>query len=114
MSDTIIVATFADINSAYDAASALRRLNDEKVVDLKLKPGIMVRKDDLGNISLLDSKTRPLFGTALAPDSDFAESVKSEMRPGMTVIIFEADEKSTRPIDDIVKKCGGHVRRQAA
>ena len=35
-------------------------------------------------------------------DSDFVESVTSEMRPGTTAIIVEADEKSTRPVDDIV------------
>jgi hypothetical protein len=38
----------------------------------------------------------------------------SEMRPGMTAIIVEADEKSTRPVDDIVALGGGHVYRQAA
>jgi len=47
-------------------------------------------------------------------DDDFVESVTSEMRPGMTTIIVEADEKSTRPVDEIVTKGGGHVRRQAA
>jgi hypothetical protein len=49
-----------------------------------------------------------------ALDSDFVESVTQEMRPGMTAIIFEADEKSTRPVDDIVALGGGHVFRQAA
>jgi hypothetical protein len=47
-------------------------------------------------------------------DSDFVESVTSEMRPGRTAIIVEADEKSNRPVDDIVKRGGGTVRRQAA
>ena len=42
------------------------------------------------------------------------ESVVSEMNPGMTAIIVEADEKSTRPVDEIVAPAGGHVRRQAA
>jgi uncharacterized membrane protein len=110
----------------------------------------MVKKDDLGNISLLESKDRPLFGTAVgtavgaligliggapgaalgaaygatagvgsdailaALDSDFVDSVTSEMRPGMTAIIVEADEKSTRPVDDIVTQAGGKVHRQAA
>jgi hypothetical protein len=36
------------------------------------------------------------------------------MRPGMTAIIVEADEKSTKPVDDAVAHAGGHVRRQAA
>ena len=150
MADTIIVATFNNTNAAYDAASALKKLKDEKVIDFKPKAGVMVKKDDLGNLSLLESKDRPLFGTAVgtavgaligliggAPgaalgaalgattgvgsdavmaslDDDFVESVTSEMRPGMTAIIVEADEKSTRPVDEIVTKGGGHVRRQAA
>jgi uncharacterized membrane protein len=150
MSETIIVATFDNTNSAYDAASAIKKLKDEKVVDFKPKAGVMVKKDDLGNVSLLENKDRPLFGTAVgtavgaligliggAPgaaigaaygatagissdaimsifDSDFVESVTSEMRPGMTAIIVEADEKSTQPVDDVVAKSGGKVHRQAA
>jgi uncharacterized membrane protein len=150
MADTIIVATFKDTNAAYDAAGALKKLKDDKVIDFKPKAGVMVKKDDLGNVSLLETKDRPLFGTAVgttvgaligliggAPgaalgaalgatagvgsdavmaslDSDFVESVTSEMHPGMTAIIFEADEKSTRPVDEIVARGGGNVRRQAA
>ena len=150
MADTIIVATFDNTNSAYDAASELKKLTDRKVIDFKAKAGVMVKKDELGNVSLLESKDRPLFGTAVgtavgaligliggapgaalgaalgattgvggdavmaALDDDFVESVTTEMRPGMTAIIVEADEKSTRPVDDIVTKGGGHVRRQQA
>ena len=33
MADTIIVATFDNSNAAYDAASALKKLKDEKIVD---------------------------------------------------------------------------------
>jgi uncharacterized membrane protein len=47
-------------------------------------------------------------------DSDFVDSVTQEMRPGMTALIVEAEEKSTRAVDDIVKLSGGHVYRQAA
>ena len=47
-------------------------------------------------------------------DTDFVQSVTSEMRPGTTAIIVEADEKSTRPVDEIVARGGGHVHRQAA
>jgi len=36
------------------------------------------------------------------------------MVPGMTALIVEADEKSTRPVDDIVALGGGHVYRQTA
>src|SRR6516162_8395071 len=149
MADTIIVATFNDTNAAYDAASALKKLKDDKVIDFKPKAGVMVKKDDLGNVSLLEDKDRPLFGTAVgtavgaligliggAPgaalgaalgatagvggdavmaslDTDFVDSVTSEMHPGMTAIIVEADEKSTRPVDEIVARGGGNVRRQA-
>src|SRR5215469_9596966 len=150
MVDTIIVATFDSTNNAYEAADALKKLKDEKIIDFKPKAGVMIKKDDLGNVSLLESKNRPLFGTAVgttvgaligliggapgaalgaalgatsgvgsdaimnALDSDFVESVTTEMRPGMTAIIVEADEKSTRPVDDAVAQNRGHVRRQAA
>ena len=110
----------------------------------------MVKKDDRGNVSLLESKDRPLWGTGIgtvagaligliagapgaalgaalgatsglggdavmsALDESFVDSVTQEMRPGMTAHIVEADEKSTRPVDDIVALGGGHVYRQAA
>ena len=150
MADTIIVATFDNSNAAYDAASALKKLKDEKVIDFKPKAGVMVKKDDRGNVSLLESKDRPLFGTAVgtavgtligliggapgaalgaaygatagvgsdtimaALDADFVQSVTSDMRPGTTAVIVEADEKSTRPVDEIVERGGGRIRRQAA
>jgi uncharacterized membrane protein len=47
-------------------------------------------------------------------DSDFVDSVTTEMRPGMTAIIVEADEKSTRPVDDIIAIGGRHLYRQSA
>jgi uncharacterized membrane protein len=150
MADRIIVATFNNPNAAYDAASAMKALKDDKVADIKVKAGVLVKKDDLGNLSLLETKERAPWGTAIgtvagaligliggapgaavgaalgatsglsgdvvmsALDSDFVDSVTSEMRPGMTAIIVEADEKSTRPVDDIVALGGGHVYRQAA
>src|SRR5215813_7969840 len=150
MSEQIIVATFDSANNAYDAASALKKLKDQGVVDFKPKAAVMIKKDDLGNLSLLESKGRFLWGTTIgtaagaligllggAPgaalgaafgattglgadavmeglDTDFVQSVTSELHPGMTAIIVEADEKSTRPVDDIVARGGGHVHRQAA
>jgi len=150
MSDQIIVATFNNTNAAYDAAAAMKALIDKGVVDFKPKAGVMVKKDDKGNVSLLESKERPLWGTRIgtaagalvgliagapgaalgaalgatsgitgdavmaALDGDFVDSVTKEMRPGMTALIVEADEKSTRPVDDIVKLGGGHVYRQVA
>jgi uncharacterized membrane protein len=150
LADQIIVATFNNTNAAYDAATAMKALKDKGVVDFKPKAGVMVKKDDRGNISLLESKDRPLWGTGIgtitgaligliggAPgaalgaalgatsgmtgdavmaslDDGFVDSVTKDMRPGMTALIVEADEKSTRPVDEIVKLGGGHVYRQAA
>jgi uncharacterized membrane protein len=148
MSDQIIVATFNNTNAAYDAITAMKALKDQGLSDFKPKAGVLVKKDDKGNLSVLESKERPLWGTAVgttsgaligllggAPgaalgaalgamsgltgdavmeslDDDFVDSVTKEMRPGMTAIVVEADEKSTRPVDDIVAKQGGHVYRQ--
>jgi uncharacterized membrane protein len=149
MTDRVIVATFKDANAAYDAASALKTLKDTAAVDFKLKTGVMIQKDDRGNVQVLESKDRHLLGTAVgtvsgaligliggapgaalgaalgattglssdtvmaALDDDFVDSVTKEMTPGMTAVIVEADEKSTRPVDDIVSRKGGHVYRQA-
>ena len=149
MADQIIVATFSNTNAAYDAATAMKALKDKGVVDFKPKAGVMVKKDDKGNVTLLESKDRPLWGTGIgtaagaligliggapgaalgaalgatsgvtgdavmaALDDDFVDSVTKEMSPGMTALIVEADEKSTRPVDDIVALGGGHVYRQA-
>jgi uncharacterized membrane protein len=49
-----------------------------------------------------------------ALDTDFVDSVTTEMRPGMTAVIVEANEGSTRAVDDIVALGGGRVYRQAA
>jgi uncharacterized membrane protein len=150
MSDQIIVATFKNSNAAYDAASALKALKEKGITDFKPKAGVMVKKDDRGNLSVIEAKERPLWGTGIgtlggalvgliagapgaavgaaigamsgltgdavmdALDSDFVDSVTHDMQPGMTAIIVEADEKSTRPVDDVVAINGGHVHRQAA
>jgi uncharacterized membrane protein len=150
MTDRIIVATFNNTNSAYDAASAIKNLKDSGAAQFKLKAGVMVKKDDRGNVSLVEDRERPLLGTAVgtaagaligliagapgaalgaalgataglsgdtvmaALDSDFIDTVTAEMRPGMTAIVVEADEGSTRAVDDIVTHGGGHVFRQAA
>src|ERR1700692_4867559 len=65
MTDRIIVATFNDANAAYDAASAIKGLKDAGVADFKLKTGVMIKKDDRGNVALLESKDRHLLGTAM-------------------------------------------------
>jgi uncharacterized membrane protein len=148
MAEKIIVATFDDTNAAYDAVSAMKTLKNTGVTDFKAKAGVMVKKDDKGIVSVLETQERPLWGTAVgtttgaligliggapgaalgaalgatsgltgdavmeALDSDFVESVTREMRPGMTAVIVEADERSTRPVDDIVALGKGHVYRQ--
>ena len=150
MSDRIIVATFDDTNAAYDAARAIKGLKQTGVTDFKLKTGVMLKKDDRGNVSLLESKDRHLLGTAVgtatgaligllagapgaalgaalgatsglgadavmaAVDTDFVGDVTRDLRPGMTAIIVEANEGSTRAVDDIVAVSGGHVYRQEA
>src|SRR5499427_1039383 len=139
MSDRIIVATFNDTNAAYDAARAIKDLKQTGVTDFKLKTGVMLKKDDRGNVSLLESKDRPLLGTAVgttagaligllggAPgvalgaalgatsgltsdavmagvDTGFVADVSRDLLPGTTAIIVEANEGSTRTIDDIVR-----------
>src|SRR5262249_34109268 len=68
MSDRIIVATFNDANAAYETASALKDLKKAGApgaADFKLKAGGMIKKDHGGNVSLVESKDRPLLGTAV-------------------------------------------------
>src|SRR5258705_9430547 len=65
MTDRLIVATFRDTNAAYDAASAIKNLKDSGLTEFKLKAGVMVKKDDRGNVSLIEDRSRPLVGTAV-------------------------------------------------
>jgi uncharacterized membrane protein len=65
MADQIIVATFNNSNAAYDAATALKALKDRGITDFKPRAGVMVKKDDRGNLSVLESKERPLWGTGV-------------------------------------------------
>jgi uncharacterized membrane protein len=150
VTDRIIVATFDNPNAAYDAASAIKDLKNSGIADFKLKAGVMVSKDDKGNVSVLEDKNRTLLGTMIgavsgalvgliggAPgsvlgagvgataglagdavtagfDDAFVEDITGDMRPGTTAIIVEADEGSTRPVDDIVALGHGNVYRHAA
>src|SRR5262249_11344914 len=65
MSGRIIVATFNATTAAYDAARAIKDLKQAGSADFKLKTGVMLKKDDRGNVSLLESKDRHLLGTAV-------------------------------------------------
>ena len=118
------------------------------ITDFTLKAGVMRKKDDKGNVSLV--KDRNLVGTAVgtttgaligllggapgmalgaalgattglgadavmaAIDTEFVDGVSRDLRPGMTAIIVEANEGSTRTVDDSVARGGGHVYRQEA
>ncbi len=63
MSDRAIIAVFPSTNSAYDAASAIRNLADDKLIDFKVASGAMFKKDERGNVIPLEEKDRPLWGT---------------------------------------------------
>jgi uncharacterized membrane protein len=65
MSDNIIVATFNSTNAAYDAASAIKALKNDDLTKFNLKSGVMVKKDDKGNVSLVEDRTRPFVGTVV-------------------------------------------------
>jgi hypothetical protein len=65
MSDQIIVATFNSTDDVYDAAGAMKQLKNEGAVDFRVKAGILIKKDDRGNVSLLESKERKPWGTAV-------------------------------------------------
>lgn len=69
MSDRIIVATFDDRNAAYDAVNAVKKLVTDEAVDFKPKAGVMVSKDDKGNVSIEESKERPPWATAVGTAS---------------------------------------------
>lgn len=62
MADKLIVASFPDSNDAYDAVGELRRIKDQGNADLKLKAGVMVKKDMLGNVAVLEEKDRIPLG----------------------------------------------------
>jgi len=44
-------------------------------------------------------------------DTDFAADVATWVRPGETAVVVEADEGSTRPVDDVVRAHAGRVHR---
>lgn len=62
MSDKLIVAAFPDSNDAYDAVGELKRIKDQGNADFKLKAGVMVKKDMLGNVTLLEERDRIPLG----------------------------------------------------
>ena len=145
----VIVAMFKDKDAAVGAATAIKSLATSGTAKFKLKAGVMLRKDDQGNVSPLEAHDRPLhqtkfgatvgaligliagpagaaLGAALGAgvgvigdavtwglSSAFVNSVTSEMGPGTTAIIVEADEGDPGPVNEIVKLGGGRVYREA-
>jgi uncharacterized membrane protein len=65
MTDRIIVASFDTPAAAIDAASAIRDLRSKSGTDFRVKAGIIVTKDDKGNVTVLEDKNRSLLGTTL-------------------------------------------------
>jgi uncharacterized membrane protein len=63
MSDRAIIAVFNSSSSAYDAATAIRSLADDKLIDFKVSSGAMFKKDEKGNVVPLEEKDRHLWGT---------------------------------------------------
>jgi uncharacterized membrane protein len=65
MTDKIIVATFNNTNAAYNAANSIENLKDADVTKFKLKGGVVVKKSDRGNLSLVEDRIRPFHGTVV-------------------------------------------------
>ena len=63
MLDNIIVATFSSVNAALNAANAIHALKETGDTNFKLKSGIIVTKDDQGEVSVLESEVHPFRGT---------------------------------------------------
>ena len=58
-------------------------------------------------VGLINDAGMAILGSATV------SSIKSEMKPGMTAVIIEADEASPNAVDDIVAQGKGRVFRQA-
>ena len=63
MVDKIIVAIFSNATAAYDAAKAIKNLKDTGDTKFKLKSGIIVTRDDRGDVSVVEAETHPFRGT---------------------------------------------------
>jgi uncharacterized membrane protein len=62
----IIVAVFRNVKAASDAAEAINSLKDVSGAGFKLKSGIIVTKDDRGDVSVLASETHPFGGVKVS------------------------------------------------
>ena len=67
MADHMIVATFRERNAAYDAISAAKKLEDDEAAGFKARAGVMVGKDDKGNVHILEKDKGVPWGVAVGP-----------------------------------------------
>ena len=63
MVDKIIVAVFSNVNAACSAANAINDLKNTGSANFKLKSGIIVTKDDQGEVTVLEAEVHPFHGT---------------------------------------------------
>lgn len=49
----------------------------------------------------------------LGLDEDYLNSVASEINPGDSALVAEVDERSTKPVDDVVARYGGRLYRSS-
>jgi len=63
MVDKIIVAVFSSVDAAYDAARAIKGLKDAGDTKFKIESGLIVTKDDRGEVTVLESDQNPFGGT---------------------------------------------------
>ena len=63
MVDQIIIATFSNVDAACNAAKAIENLKKTGLKNFKLKSGIIVTKDNQGDVSVLESEVHPFHGT---------------------------------------------------
>ena len=66
MVDKLIVAVFDNVDAAYLAAKAIKVLKDASGAKFKLKSGILVTKDDRGDVSVLEAESHPFHGTKIS------------------------------------------------
>ena len=63
MADKIIVGVFDSVDAARDAATAIKGLHDQGETKFKLESGVIVTKDDRGEVSVVEADHNPFHGT---------------------------------------------------
>jgi uncharacterized membrane protein len=62
MAENLIVAVFSNTQAACDVAGAIKNL-ESSGSEIKLKSGILVTKDERGDVSVLDAESHPFRGS---------------------------------------------------